>query len=92
VTVSDHLTAAEAFLAQLRQVALIGEAEDLARGVRHLSVVTGDFETADDVARVEELTAAGAGARHDQPPGRIRLAGLNGAVSAELANELNAGS
>ena len=56
---SDHrLTAAEAYLAQLRQAALIAEAEDLACGVRHLSVATGELETADDVDRVEQLTAA----------------------------------
>jgi hypothetical protein len=54
----DRLSAAEAYLAQLRQAALIAEAEDLARGVRHLSVVTGELETGDDVARIEQLTAA----------------------------------
>jgi hypothetical protein len=54
----DRLTAAEAYLAQLRQAALIAEAQDLARGVRHLSVVTGELETGDDVARIDQLTAA----------------------------------
>ncbi len=47
---------AQAYLSQLRQAALIAEAEDLARGIRHLSVATGEFETAEDV--VEQLTAA----------------------------------
>ena len=45
--------------------ALIGEAEDLARGIRHLSVVTGEFETADDVQRVEQLTAVAWGGCDD---------------------------
>ena len=54
----DRQSAAEAYLAQLRQAALIAEAEDLAHGVRHLSVVTGELETADDVTRIEQLTAA----------------------------------
>lgn len=31
--------------------------EDAAHGKRHLSVVTGDLETSEDVARVEQLTA-----------------------------------
>ncbi|ORX21141.1 hypothetical protein [Mycobacterium xenopi] len=55
---NERLTAAEAFLSKLRQAALIAEAEDLAHGVRHLTVVTGDLETADDVARLDRLTAA----------------------------------
>jgi hypothetical protein len=33
--------------------------------VRHLSVVTGEFETADDVQRVEQLTAAAWRGRDD---------------------------
>ncbi|OCB23525.1 MULTISPECIES: hypothetical protein [Mycobacterium] len=47
----------EAYLEQLRQAELVAEAEDAAHGKRHLSVVTGDLETSDDVARVEQLTA-----------------------------------
>lgn len=51
------LTGAEAHLQQLRSDALVAEAEDLARGIRHLSVATGDLETDEDVARIERLTA-----------------------------------
>lgn len=50
--------AVEAYLEQLREAALVAEAQDAAHGKRHLSVVTGDLETRDDVARVEQLTAA----------------------------------
>lgn len=53
----EPVTAVEAFLRQLGQASLVAEAEDLAQGRRHLSVATGDLETADDVARVEQLTS-----------------------------------
>jgi hypothetical protein len=53
----DRLTAAEAYLVQLRQAALVAEAEELASGVRHLSVVTGELETAEDADRLEQLTS-----------------------------------
>lgn len=55
---SDRVTAAEAFLAQMRGAALVAEAEELAAGVRHLSVVTGQLESAEDVDRLDQLTAA----------------------------------
>ncbi|MEY8019116.1 hypothetical protein [Mycobacterium servetii] len=56
---SDNLfNAVEAYLAQARQAALVDEAEDLAAGIRHLSVVTGDLESDDDVRRLEQLDAA----------------------------------
>jgi hypothetical protein len=45
-------------LEQLARSSLIAEAEDLARGVRHLSIATGDPETDDDVARINQLTNA----------------------------------
>lgn len=49
--------AVEVYLEQLRLAELVAEAEDAAHGKRHLSVVTGDLETGDDVARIEQLTA-----------------------------------
>lgn len=54
----DRFTAAGAYLAKMRQAALVAEAEELAAGVRHLSVVTGELETGEDVDRLEQLTAA----------------------------------
>lgn len=54
----DRHTAAEAYLEQLNQAALLAEAEDLTHGIRHLSITTGQLETAEDVDRVEQLTAA----------------------------------
>ena len=50
--------AAEAFLARQQEATLIAEAEDLTHGVRHLSILTGQLETSEDVDRVEQLTAA----------------------------------
>lgn len=49
---------ANALLAHLQQAALVAEAEDLAAGVRHLSVATGDLESEDDVQRLNQLTEA----------------------------------
>lgn len=59
MTMSDdpRLNAVEAFLARQRETALIAEAEDLTHGARHLTIVTGQLETAEDVDRVEQLTA-----------------------------------
>ncbi len=37
---------------------LLTEAEDLTRGLRYLSVATGDPETDDELARINALTAA----------------------------------
>lgn len=54
----ERFTAAVSYLAKLRDAELVAEAEDLADGVRHLSVVTGDLESHDDVERIEQLTAA----------------------------------
>ncbi|GAB4973416.1 MULTISPECIES: hypothetical protein [Mycobacterium] len=54
----ERITAAEAFLAEIQHAALVAEAEDLAAGMRHLSVVTGDLESEDDVRRLEQLTTA----------------------------------
>jgi hypothetical protein len=54
----ERFTAAAAYLAQLREAALVAEAEDLAVGIRHLSVVTGDLESDADVRRLQQLTAA----------------------------------
>lgn len=45
-------------LEQLAVASLLAEAEDLTRGVRYLSVATGDPETDDDLARINALTAA----------------------------------
>ncbi|MCV6992103.1 hypothetical protein H7I87_03125 [Mycobacterium timonense] len=45
-------------LERLAVASLVAEAEDLTRGVRYLSVATGDPETDDDLARVNTLTAA----------------------------------
>lgn len=54
----ERLTEAEAYLVQLREAALVAEAEDLAGGIRHLSVVTGDLESDGDVRRLEQLGTA----------------------------------
>jgi hypothetical protein len=43
-------------LEQLAATALVAEAEDLTRGVRYLSVATGDPETDDELARINTLT------------------------------------
>ena len=59
----EAFTAAEAYLEHLQQAALVAEAQDLASGIRHLSIVTGDLESDDDVRRVEQLTAAAANGR-----------------------------
>lgn len=45
-------------LEQLAVASLLAEAEDLTRGVRYLSIATGDPETDDDLARINALTAA----------------------------------
>lgn len=45
-------------LEQLAVSSLLAEAEDLTRGVRYLSVATGDPETDDELARINALTAA----------------------------------
>lgn len=45
-------------LERLAVASLVAEAEDLTRGVRYLSVATGDPETDDDLARINTLTAA----------------------------------
>lgn len=52
-----RLNAAQAFIARQQEAALIAEAEDLTHGVHHLSIVTGQLETSEDVDRVEQLTA-----------------------------------
>lgn len=52
-----RLNAAQAFIAHQQEAALIAEAEDLTHGVHHLTVVTGQLETSEDVDRVEQLTA-----------------------------------
>lgn len=45
-------------LEQLAGSALLSEAEDLTRGVRYLSVTTGDPETDDELSRINAFTAA----------------------------------
>ncbi|MGH3583422.1 MAG: hypothetical protein ACRDUB_17655, partial [Mycobacterium sp.] len=45
-------------LEQLAVASLVAEAEDLTRGVRHLSIATGDPETDDELARINALTDA----------------------------------
>lgn len=42
-------------LEQLYRAALIAEAEDLAHGLHHLSIATGDPETDDDINRITQL-------------------------------------
>lgn len=45
-------------LEQLAAASLVAEAEDLTRGVRYLSIATGDPETDDELTRINALTAA----------------------------------
>ncbi|EHB48761.1 HNH endonuclease [Mycolicibacterium rhodesiae JS60] len=59
-------------LEQLARDALLAEAEDLARGVRHVSVATGDPETDHDVALVNAFTNAVWSARGDTRATSIR--------------------
>lgn len=59
-------------LEQLAVASLLSEAEDLTRGVRHLSIATGDPETDDELARINALTAAARTARTDAATTAIR--------------------
>jgi hypothetical protein len=59
----------EAFFEAQQQAALLSEAIDLALGIRHLTIVTGDVETAEDAALVEQLSAA---ARRGHAKARMR--------------------
>lgn len=54
----DHpaSTAAHAFLQQLREHALIDEAQDLAHGTRHLSIAHGQPETDDEMSRLQTIS------------------------------------
>lgn len=74
-----HFTAVEAYLAQLRQAALVAEAEDLATGIRHISIATGELESDDDVRRLEQLAAAAACGR--EGAGLARFGGGNDYVT-----------
>jgi hypothetical protein len=49
------VSAAEAFLQQLRDDALVTEAQALAHGVRHLSLVHGQPETDDQMSRLQSV-------------------------------------
>lgn len=88
--------AIEAHLEQLRQAELVAEAEDAAHGKRHLSVVTGNLETSDDVARVEQLTATAwagrEGAHMTASPGGSDYLTLviEGPCAAQFVDELAA--
>jgi hypothetical protein len=62
-------------LEQLAVVSLVAEAEDLTRGVRHLSIATGDPETDDELARINALTDAAWTARADAATTSIRGGG-----------------
>ncbi|AQA06969.1 hypothetical protein ACORG1_34260 (plasmid) [Mycobacterium sp. TJFP1] len=59
-------------LEQLAVASLLSEAEDLTRGVRHLSIATGDPETDDDLARINALTTAARDDRTDAKTTAIR--------------------
>ena len=59
-------------LEQLAVSSLLAEAEDLTRGVRYLSVATGDPETDDELARINALTAAAWTAAPDAETTSIR--------------------
>ena len=48
---------AEQYVEAMRQAALLSEADELTRGIRHLTV-TGEHETADDRALIQQLTEA----------------------------------
>lgn len=91
-------------LERLRSAALITEAEEAAHGVRYLTVATGDTETAEDLERLQQLTAAAwrgrAGARTTQAGGgsdhltfRVEGPTADGLVEelAALARQLDPG-
>lgn len=91
-------------LEQLAAASLVAEAEDLTRGVRHLSIATGDPETEDELARINTLTAAAWTSRPGAATTSIRGGGdyltvrvegpdADGFVDdlAELARRLNPG-
>lgn len=91
-------------LEQLAVASLVAEAEDLLRGVRYLSIATGDPETDDDLARVNALTSAAWTPRADAATTAIRGGNdyltirVEGAAAdafvddlAELAQRLNPG-
>ncbi|MEX7472193.1 hypothetical protein AB4Z39_21045 [Mycobacterium adipatum] len=59
-------------LEQLAVASLLSEAEDLTRGVRHLSIATGDPESDDDLARINALTTAARTDRNDAATKAIR--------------------
>ena len=56
--VDNRPTPAEAYLKSQLEAALVQEADNLACGIRHLTVVTGQLERPHDIALVEKLTAA----------------------------------
>lgn len=62
-------------LEELAVASLVAEAEDLTRGVRHLSIATGDPETDDELARINALTDAAWTARADAATTSIRGGG-----------------
>lgn len=62
-------------LEELAVASVVAEAEDLTRGVRHLSIATGDPETDDELARVNALTDAAWTARADAATTSIRGGG-----------------
>lgn len=58
----------EEYVEAMRQAALLSEADDIAVGIRHLTVVTGEVETIADSAAIEALMAA---ARRADPNARL---------------------
>lgn len=67
--VGDECTS---LLERLAAASLLAEAEDLTRGVRYLSIATGDPETDDDLARINTLTGAAWAPRPDAATTSIR--------------------
>lgn len=59
----------EAYFEAQQQAALLSEAIDLALGIRHLTITTGDIQTAADAALIEQLSAA---ARRGHPKARLK--------------------
>jgi hypothetical protein len=59
----------EAYFEAQQHAALLSEAIDLALGIRHLTIITGDVETAAGVALIEQLSAA---ARRGHPKARLK--------------------
>lgn len=83
-------------LEQLAVASLVAAAEDLTRGVRHLSIATGDPETDDELARINALTDAAWTARADAATTSIRGGGdyltirVEGAGAAAFVEDLAA--